>query len=117
MSLLFVSAFANAEIRSEVSMSKVNYDGSKLEVGYTIGGGCSKHEPAIDVTFTKVGIYDAEASVKVFDVSDKPDFCEAIIYREASIELSKKIKELAAEQGIQVYRVNVQLPKVQTFAD
>mgnify|MGYP000985240805 FL=1 len=54
--------------------------------------------------------------MKFFDVTPKPDFCEAYLTLDARIDLSAEIEKLAAENNLSLEQkldLKISLPKVQ----
>jgi hypothetical protein len=115
--ILLWSAFSlAAEVRKVVThIQELEYKDGILNVSYQIGGGCAKHTPAIEVRFKKTSKFIGIATVTIVDVADKPDFCEALLYPQASFDLKSKLKE--ASRNLDISLVQVQLPKVALFLD
>lgn len=114
LALLTTATIAQAESRHEVSrINELHFDGQNLSVGYGTGGGCEKHTPAFEL---KLNAAKTNITVKLVDVTPKPDFCEAYLYIEASVDLAAEIRKLASENNLSVEQtlsLDVILPKVQ----
>lgn len=105
VSMLLMSTSAFAEVFSEIqNLSKfevVESDkGQVVNVGYTVGGGCQPHKTELKVDLVTEG-KSLVALITVLDVTPEPDFCEAMKYMEASINIKDLIKKALVEQGVQ----------------
>ncbi len=105
MSFAFsVSALAG---KSEVSVNSINFDGQNLSFEYATGGGCAEHTTEVDVEFAPKS---NQAIVKIYDVTDKPDFCEAMLYLTGSVDLKSLVQEKAQEKGLSGNYFDLVLP-------
>lgn len=102
------SAFAG---KSEVTVRSISFDGTTLAYEYSTGGGCQEHTTEVEVDIVDDAKSGPTATVKIFDVTAQPDFCEAILYKNGSVNLVEAIKTKAQEKGFQGNYFDVVLPK------
>ena len=93
----------NIEVRS------VSFDGKMLDVSYSTGGGCSDHSSDVELAYDKTTM---TVNVKVVDVADKPDFCEALIPGSVKVDLKALVAKFAKDHGIAGNTFMIQLPQV-----
>ena len=114
LALLTTATVAQAENRHEIShFDTILFDGQTLGVTYSTGGGCEKHTGTFELKLDRA---KKNVTVKLFDVTPKPDFCEAYLRLDARIDLKAEVEKLAAENNlspVQTYELNISLPKVQ----
>lgn len=111
------SAWAQSPVKMEVdALSQINFDGQKLEVAYSVGGGCQPHTTEIEINIVSASkssqsFVQHNAEVKVYDVTPELDFCEAMLFRNESFNLKQLIQQKAKAMGVQAYQINAILPK------
>ena len=101
------SAFA--EVRGPVTVRSVSFDGTMLDASYSTGGGCSDHHSDVELDYDKKSMI---MLVKIVDVADKADLCEALIPGNVSINLKTLIATYAKSHGMGGNTFIVELPKV-----
>ena len=114
LALLTTATIAHAENRHEISQfESISFDGQMLSVTYRTGGGCEKHTGTFEL---KLDSAKKNVTMKFFDVTPKPDFCEAYLGLDARIDLRAEIEKLAAENNLSLVEqleLEIKLPKVQ----
>jgi hypothetical protein len=116
-SVLFsvASGLAFAEVKSPIQALRfAKYDGKTLEVGYRIGGGCQEHTAKVEVTAQRTSAGPI-AEVAVFDVSPDLDGCEALLYKEAKVDLRQLVVEAVKAMGekeVDWKTITVKLPYI-----
>lgn len=100
---------ANAEVRTDVTVRSVAFDGRDLTVEYGVGGGCSEHRGEVVLDFNEKNYV---LNVKVEDVTDKGDNCEAFISGSVSVNLRDMVKKYLEAKGLPLDTVSVVLPVV-----
>lgn len=107
---------AAAVVKHEVRFVRsVSFDGKTLSGAYAVSGGCAEHRAEIDVEIVKVardGWDDYKALVKVYDVTDQGDDCEAMVGQSFSAELRTVIEKKAAAAGFRGNTIDLVLPQV-----
>lgn len=110
LAIVLAPAFAKAEVRTPVGLVyAVQFDGTNLEVEYSVGGGCQKHRSDVELVFDKSKM---EFAVKIVDVTDQYDACEAMIPGVAKVNLKEMIKKMAAQQVPGVSSFTIRLPEI-----
>jgi hypothetical protein len=96
---------------SELSTMALDADGT-FSFSYRMGGGCAEHTgvASVDLVRSSEGL---RAKLKVEDVADGEDFCEAIIGVEGSADVHALIATAAKKSGEEVEGrlVTVELPR------
>ncbi len=113
--LLFASFNVQAEVKHKIeNLNRINFDSKTLEVEYQIGGGCESHTTEIELVAVPTESKNiANLRVDIYDVTPKEDFCEALLYQTASVNLQVKLKELLkADPNNDIYYAELLLPKV-----
>lgn len=114
LALLTTATVAQAENRHEISQfDTILFDGQTLGATYSTGGGCEKHTGTFELELDSA---KKNVTVKLFDVTPKPDFCEAYLRLEARIDLQAEIEKLASENNLSLQQkldLKINLPKVQ----
>ncbi|MDZ4081417.1 MAG: hypothetical protein U1E10_00650 [Bdellovibrionales bacterium] len=110
--LALMLGFANtaaAEVRTDVIVRSVAFDGRDLSVEYGVGGGCSEHRGEVVLDFNEATYV---LNVKVEDVTDKGDNCEAFISGSVSVNLRDMVRDYLKAKGLALNTVSVVLPVV-----
>lgn len=113
--MLLTSLTAGAEVKYKIdNVSRIAFDGKTLEVEYQIGGGCQSHTPEVDLVVVPTENKNiVNLRVDIYDVSPQEDFCEALLYQKASVDLQEKVKELLkADPNHDIYFADYILPKL-----
>ncbi len=114
LTLLTSASIAQAESRLEVpQFEEIHFDGQTLAVRYGTGGGCEKHTGVFEF---KLDSAKKNVTVKLFDVTPKPDFCEAYLTMRSTVDLQAEIDRLATENNLSLDEkldLKISLPKVQ----
>lgn len=110
--IVLVLGFANtasAEVRTDVTVRSVAFDGRDLSVEYGVGGGCAEHRGEVVLDFNEATYV---LNVKIEDVTDKGDNCEAFISGSVSVNLRDMVREYLTAKGLALDTVSVVLPVV-----
>jgi len=110
-------AAAGGEPISTLSSLKLDPGTGRLDVGYVTGGGCQEHTPVVRVKLVKTAA-GVQVDVDVHDSSPSPDFCEALISVNGSVDLSALIAQEAKKTGqaLDGQTVTLELPHVELEA-
>jgi len=111
--IAFVLGLANtaaAEVRSDVVVRSVAFDGRNLSVEYGVSGGCAEHRGEVVLDFNET---TNVLNFKVEDVTENGDFCEAFISGSVSVNLRDMVKNFLESKGLTSTSVSVVLPAVQ----
>jgi hypothetical protein len=100
---------AAAEVRTEVVVRSVAFDGRDLSVEYGVSGGCAEHRGEVVLDFNET---TNVLSFKVEDVTDSGDDCEAFIDGSVSVNLRDMVKNYLESKGLTSTSVSVVLPVV-----
>lgn len=97
------------------SVNTLSYDGRDLTINYSVGGGCQDHQTRVSVELVKKADPTDYKSrnvleVKVFDVTPAPDYCEAMLTVNHSVNLKDLILAQVKRYGLKSYNVEVTLP-------
>ena len=113
--MLLASFTANAEVKYKIdSVSSLSFDGRNLQVEYQVGGGCQPHTTEIQLVEVPTENKNiANIRVDIYDVTPQEDFCEALLYQKASVDLQNKVKDLLnADPAHDIYFGDYILPKL-----
>jgi hypothetical protein len=104
-----MSSSAFAVVKNDISINSISSDGRYLDVAYSVGGGCAAHTAIAEVTLTVISEFTDEytfekviglsASISVYDVTDKRDPCEAVLYPKIKIDLKPLIEDQMKKEG------------------
>lgn len=112
-SVTVLATSSKAETRNEMKeFYSVKYNETILEMGYRMGGGCQEHRGEIQLSFDKKS---KTVTVRVYDITPEPDYCEAYLANTVSINLKDEVAALAKQNGMSVseaWAIHVELPKV-----
>lgn len=81
------SASAHAERMPEVQGARYNAANQSIDVDVTYGGGCEEHKFKLDIGMC-LESFPVRCEAIVLDVSEKPDFCEALVSKTVSFKLA-----------------------------
>lgn len=108
------SSLASAEYKQEVKfISEVALNDGILTGNYTISGGCADHQARVEVQVVekKQPKYtDYKAVVKVVDVTDQGDDCQAMVPVSFKIDLRAELQKAAKASGFRGNYIKVELP-------
>ena len=107
--ILGIANTAAAEVRTDVDVRAVAFDGRDLSVQYGVSGGCAEHRGDVVLDFNQS---TNVLTFKVEDVTDKGDFCEAIVIGSVSVNLRDMVKNFLESKGLTSTSVSVVLPVV-----
>jgi hypothetical protein len=110
--IAFVLGLANtaaAEVRTDVVVRSVAFDGRNLSVEYGVSGGCAEHRGDVVLDFNET---TNVLTFKVEDVTEGGDDCEAFIDGSVSVNLRDMVKNFLESKGLKSTSVSVVLPAV-----
>lgn len=111
ITMLFVSTAAIAESKQEINaLRTLSYDGEKLVASYGVGGGCQEHRTQVVVELDEKSL---QAKLRIYDITDAPDFCEAFLYLDFTVNLNQMIRDEAKKKGLSANSFTVVLPKLE----
>jgi hypothetical protein len=87
LALALVSTSAFAFGSPLVNGARYNAANQSIDVDVTYGGGCEEHKFKLDIGMC-LESFPVQCEAIVFDVSEKPDFCEALVSKTVSFKLA-----------------------------
>ncbi|MES2857223.1 MAG: hypothetical protein V4692_15245 [Bdellovibrionota bacterium] len=128
--IFLVSAFlltatsASAEVSNTVTLRSVSVENGTMKFGYQVGGGCQNHTSVVSAKIVRTSKVLAKyvtrkAIISVADVTDAPDFCEALLYPTGEANLKEVVEAAIAKAGLTKEDANITeiaLPKVDAYS-
>lgn len=115
---IFVGVLSMAA-QADVLVQSAKVVDSELKVVVSYGGGCEEHTFKMQIT-SCMESYPVRCPVKIMDISEKPDFCEAYITEELTFSLEDEGLTDSYFNGAALYfnwradnQVTVRLPFIQ----